>query len=72
MDIEGGEYDLLIDYELPECVKEVVIEMHGFRKTQKPLMDRLLNQFHDGWEIINEEEQIVFGGVALVVAHYKR
>jgi hypothetical protein len=47
--------------------------MHAMRKSQKPMMEQLLNQFHDGnWEIINEEEQKVFGGVALVVAHYVR
>lgn len=73
MDIEGGEYDLLLDYTLPEFVEEVIVEMHGFRKAQKPLMEKLRNQFNNGeWEIINEEEQIVFGGVSLVCAHYKR
>lgn len=73
IDIEGGEYDLLLDYVLPEYVEEVVIEMHAFRKAQKPLMEKLRKQFNNGeWEIINEDEQKVFGGISLVCAHYKR
>jgi len=73
MDIEGGEYNLLLDYDIPDFVEEIAIEMHGFNKNTKPLMFQLRNKFHNGkWNIVHEEEQVIFGKIALIVAHYKR
>lgn len=72
MDIEGGEYPLLIGYDIPDFVEEIVIEMHGFRKAQKPLMKELRERFQREWNIVHEDEQKVFGGISLVTAHYSR
>lgn len=72
IDIEGGEYDILLDYDVPNYVEEIVIEMHGFRKSQKPLMKKLRKDFNENWNIINEEKKIVFGGVSLIIGHYSR
>jgi len=73
MDIEGGEYPLLLNYRLPKCVKEIVIEIHAMRKDQKPLMKDLIDQFHsEEWIVVNEQYQIMFGNPSLALCHYRR
>lgn len=52
MDIEGGEYDLLLNTELPNCVKQVVMEIHLFTwDWRHNLAPRILENFSD-WEVV--------------------
>lgn len=72
MDIEGAEYELMAGTAIPDFVKELAIELHGFRKDQKPLQKSLLEHLKDGWTCIHEEAQIVFNYPSLVLAHFVR
>jgi FkbM family methyltransferase len=75
MDIEGGEYDILLDYEIPNFVKELVIEIHHpsvkTLKVANKLFQQLVDQFGEPPES-HVKKFIVFGKSTLTVAHFKR
>lgn len=54
IDCEGGEYDFLPDDDLPDCVKQVAIEIHFSKKEWRTrLGPELIKSFSD-WETIVE------------------
>jgi FkbM family methyltransferase len=73
LDIEGGEYKILMDYVFPDYVKEVAVELHGMSKEHNKLMyvlDELLQKqfpkihFHKICEIFKKP--------MLILGHYSR
>ncbi len=55
MDCEGAEYDLLLNTELPECVKRITIEIHlGNKKFKTIQAPALIEKFKD-WNIVGKE-----------------
>lgn len=71
MDVEGAEFDLLDSCEIPECVKDIAIEFHCFKKENKEKLHRYLAMF-DEWELISKETQIVFNKPSIILVHYSR
>jgi len=50
MDIEGSEFDILKDYQLPACVEWLVVEFHGFRPLAKNIAEQFVKQ---GYKLVN-------------------
>lgn len=73
MDIEGAEYQILLDRELPDYIKELVIEIHqtniGYRENAKRLISSLRSQFDT---VVFDKPEIVFNNVAATKMHFKR
>lgn len=73
MDVEGAEFELLEDYDIPEYVKEIAIELHGFRKANfvkmQPCFDKFLNE---GWELLYKDTQLVFNSPCILIGHFRR
>ena len=76
MDIEGGEYDVLMDFTLPDFVRELVIELHHpskkMLKVKDQLWAQLVEQFGGEPEASHINNIIIFGKPALTVAHFQR
>lgn len=69
MDIEGGEHEIFEgNFEIPDYVKEIAIEIHQAAKMEA-LYDRLLEEFP---KVIQKEYIVVFGQKAMIVAHLAR
>lgn len=73
MDIEGAEY-MFIDRDFPEYVKEVVMELHGFKKEQNVLMHQYIERIKNdpNFEIVSLKFVSVFFKESLALLHYKR
>jgi FkbM family methyltransferase len=73
MDIEGAEYQILLDKKLPEFVKELMIEIHqtniNYREKAELLIASLKQQFS---EVLFDKQEIVFNRVAATKMHFKR
>lgn len=73
MDIEGGEYDVLTQ-DFPEYVKEVALELHGWRNETFRLMMDYIDSIknNESYEIVNLEFINVFKKPKLALLHFKR
>jgi FkbM family methyltransferase len=75
MDIEGGEYDLLLGYTLPEFVRELIIEIHHPSKRSLPNRDNLWQSLVDQFGEPPEDrvQKIKFFNVhKITIAHFER
>lgn len=73
MDIESGEYAILLDRKLPDYVKEITIEIHAMNKTTIPLKDELFRQLKEQFPVVHHEEIVyVFYKPRLLLAHLSR
>jgi len=73
MDIEGGEYGILMDYTFPDYVKEIAVELHGFRKEQNEMMWVLAEQLKKQFPVIHFEKVCeVFQKPCLILGHFSR
>lgn len=73
MDIEGGEYGVLTK-DFPEYVKEVALELHGWRiESNRQMMDYIESiKSNPLYEIVNLEFIKVFSKPKLALLHFKR
>lgn len=73
MDIEGGEYDILTQ-DFPDYVKEVALELHGWRVESRAQMIAYIETVKSNplYEIINLEFINVFNKPSLALLHFKR
>lgn len=73
MDIEGGEYGVLTK-DFPEYVKEVALELHGWRvESNRQMMDYIDSIKNNPlYEIVNLEFINVFSKPKLALLHFKR
>lgn len=72
MDVEGAEFDLLVDFDIPKCVKEIAIEFHGFRKVNFERMHVYFDKFLEDWELIHKDTQMVFNSPLILLGHFRR
>lgn len=71
MDIEGAEY-LILEKDIPSCVKDFAIELHGFSKENKIKMEETYQKFKNSWNIVSEDSKVIFGGLSLRIVHFSR
>lgn len=73
IDIEGGEYDILTQ-DFPDYVKEVALELHGWRVESRAQMMAYIETVKSNplYEIINLEFINVFNKPSLALLHFKR
>lgn len=73
IDIEGGEYDILTQ-DFPDYVKEVALELHGWRVESRAQMMDYIETIKSNplYEIINLEFINVFNKPSLALLHFKR
>jgi FkbM family methyltransferase len=71
MDIEGAEY-MLLENELPDYVKEIAMELHGFSKENSAKMRPTYDKFKAEWTEVWGKEITVFNSTRLITAHFKR
>tara|TARA_R110000824_G_scaffold396000_1_gene597176 strand:+ start:465 stop:1118 length:654 start_codon:yes stop_codon:yes gene_type:complete len=70
MDCEGAEYDLLLNTELPECVKKITIEIHLGNKKFKTIQAPALIEKFKNWDVIKEPK--ITGKNWTAIAQYIR
>jgi len=61
-DIEGGEFDLFKDLEIPDYVKLVALEVHESAAWMKPRVKELLEKF-SSWRVAYSHDNVVFGNL---------
>lgn len=73
MDIEGAEYQVLT-VPIPESVTDIVMELHGFSKSNNQQMLATFERFSTDpkWKVINKKEVVVFSALSLMLVHFQR
>jgi hypothetical protein len=80
MDVEGGEYDLVLD--IPDSCDELALEWHGSTPSRKQKFKKIYPLFLNmGWKVVKEKKRESFKKYALskgreprwaIDAHYRR